>query len=120
MQQGTVWQRALLLTLYHVQIDIDRLFAGIEDRPRCWITRKAIEHALWFDWQTHHSLKAQELIDSRWLEQKTIHGVVYYALSSKALIQIHAGWLRLQDYRFIAFIGTTEQDMLPGFEEAPF
>lgn len=116
----TVWQRAFMLTLLNAQRDIDTIAAGVEPRPVAWVSRRAIEYALWADWQAHHTNKANELIALGWVRQMKISGVIYYTLSDNALAVLEGQWQGVQIHRWVQWNGQAPEQMLPGCDEVPF
>ena len=116
----TVWQRAFMLTLVNAQRDIDTLVAGSEVRPVCWLCRRAFEFSMWADWQHHHSLKAQQLIDLGWVRQMVVSGVIYYALTEQSLAVMEGQWQGVERHRWVQWNGQAPAQMLPGFDDEPF
>lgn len=65
----STWQRSVLFTMYAFQKYVKANTVALEGEIVVVVSRVALTNALWFDWQSYHSDKMQELIDAKWVEQ---------------------------------------------------
>lgn len=87
----TKWQRGILISMYLLGCTTA---AGHD----IWITRRALESLMWFDWQGTHTQKMAELIELRWIDDtRTPDGVIAYRLTEAAASQLRGDATRAMD-----------------------
>lgn len=95
----TVWQRAVLM-LMCAQYRLHNYVAHGE--PIAWellFTRRALEHAMWFDWQPYHTKAVQKLIELKWIEQRqTSAGLIAYTLTRAAYVALEVSYSDFMDH----------------------
>jgi len=103
----TVWQRAVLMLMvaqyrYHASVAFGE--------PLDWelrVTRRAIEHCLWFDWQPYHTKAMEKLIGLHWIEQvNTPAGLIAYRLTRAAYVVLDDCYSQFIDHTIVKWDST--------------
>lgn len=82
-QTLTKWQRGIVVAMYAIEL----IYSS---ERRVVFTRRALEHALWFDWQGYHTKAMNTLIEWRWIdEQFSPDKMITYTLTPLARAQLN-------------------------------
>lgn len=92
-QKISTWQRSVLFAMYQYQKFVLNKVHGDVSGVVVVVSRVALTHALWFDWQSYHSDKMQELIDAKWVEQTfDYQGRIGYVLTKIGASCLAGDW----------------------------
>lgn len=69
-----------------------------DNAPAVCFTRRAFEHALWFDWQHYHTGAIQQLVEYGWLSVHFLsNGLYSYTLTETGLSSLAQDFRRMRE-----------------------
>lgn len=109
MPRITVWQRAILNYMVQEGLRAQELHVVPNHSKGIAFSRRALETALWFDWQGHHTTKANQLIELGWMDIDTDErGIIHYTMTNAGQVNIGA---TLQEARAFIHLTYTSLEM---------